>query len=149
MNQLVALSACVAAAAVLVSCQGTDSRAVSMNYSDAVVCLAQVDPAYRGYFRSQEGGSYSRDEQRKAIVAAVQTSRTPVPSYAPERRLATRKATTASRRRAVASSRSRAAASKRTLAKNRVKSAPKSRAVARNKSSKKALAGNNKKRRRG
>lgn len=149
MNQFVALMSCVAAAAALVSCQGTDSRAVSMNYSDAVVCLAQVDPAYRGYFRSQEGGSYSRDEQRKAIAAAVQTSRTPVPSYAPERRLATRKATTSARKRAVASSRSRAAARKSALAKNRVKSAPKSKSVARSKSSKKALAGNNKKRRRG
>lgn len=90
-----------AAAVLFVSCQGSDPRAAAMNYSDAVTRLDQVDPAYRAFFRDQQGSNYGVEEQRKAIAAAVQTARTPVPTYvnAPaERPLAQRRTTTAARR---------------------------------------------------
>ena len=50
----------------------------SRTYSDAVVHIGQVDPAYRPYFQSQNGANYSLSEQRKAFLAAAQTARTPV-----------------------------------------------------------------------
>lgn len=48
------------------------------NYSDAVVHIGQVDPAYQAYFRSQNAANYSLSDQRKAYFAAAQTARTPV-----------------------------------------------------------------------
>lgn len=92
-----------AAALVLVSCQGTDSRAASMSYSDAITRLDQVDPAYRAYFRDQQGSNYGVDEQRKALAAAVQTYRTPVPTVAPnvEDRPVARRSSSSNRRLAV------------------------------------------------
>lgn len=48
------------------------------NYSDAVVHISQVDPAYRAYFRAQDASNYSLSDQRKAYLAAAETARTPV-----------------------------------------------------------------------
>ncbi len=48
------------------------------NYSDAVVHIGQVDPAYRAYFRDQNAANYSLSDQRKAYFAAARTARTPV-----------------------------------------------------------------------
>ena len=48
------------------------------NYSDAVVHIGQVDPAYRAYFADQNAATYSLSDQRKAYLAAAQTARTPV-----------------------------------------------------------------------
>lgn len=75
-----------AAAALLclwvVSCQQTPSssaQSIGMrNYSDAVVSINQVDPAYRAYFRAQNAANYSLSDQRRAFYAAAQTARTPV-----------------------------------------------------------------------
>lgn len=82
MNKIL-LFASAASALVCVSCQNADPRAAAMSYSDAVTRLDQVDPAYRSYFRDQQGSSYGVEEQRKALAAAVQTYRTPVPTVAP------------------------------------------------------------------
>lgn len=129
-----------AVALVLVSCQGTDPRAASMNYSDAVTRLDQVDPAYRAYFREQQGSSYGVEEQRKALAAAVQTARTPVPAVAPnvaEHQLASRRSTTAARKGRVLA-KAKPVARKKAVAKK--SAAPK-------KKNGKALAVNTKKRR--
>lgn len=48
------------------------------NYSDAVVHINQVDPAYRAYFREQNASNYSLSDQRKAYIAAAEVARTPV-----------------------------------------------------------------------
>lgn len=144
-----------ATALVLVSCQGTDPRAASMNYSDAVTRLDQVDPAYRSFFRDQQGSNYGVEEQRKALAAAVQTYRTPVPERAPEvaeTRLAQRRTSSASRRgiaakggnkRAIAGKGS-AAGKKGTSSKAVAKGKS---AAPKKKSSGKALAANTRKRR--
>ena len=50
----------------------------SRTYSDSVVHIGQVDPAYRQFFQSQNGANYSLSDQRKAYIAATQTARTPV-----------------------------------------------------------------------
>ncbi len=154
MNKVYPFIAAVSAL-LFVSCQGSDPRAAAMNYSDAVTRLDQVDPAYRAYFRDQQGSNYGVEEQRKAIAAAVQTARTPVPSYVnvpAERPLANRRSTTAARQRvavrgktpvakrglAVANKgKGKAAATKKNIAKS--KPAPKKKG--------KALASNTKKRR--
>lgn len=147
MNRVYPLIA-AAAALLFVSCQGSDPRAASMNYSDAVTRLDQVDPAYRAYFRDQQGSSYGVEEQRKAIAAAVQTARTPVPTVAnvSERPLAQRRTTTAARQRTLARGKAPVArrgvaakgkVTKKNVAKN--KPAPKKKG--------KALAANTKKRR--
>lgn len=105
MNKILLPLVSAAAALCFVSCQGTDPRAASMNYSDAVTRLDQVDPAYRAYFRDQQGSSYGLDEQRKAIAAAVQTARTPVPTVAANaeaRPLAQRRSSTLSKKRGAA-----------------------------------------------
>ncbi len=67
----------------VVSCQQTPpqqpTRNVGLrNYSDAVVNINQVDPAYRSYFRAQNAANYSLSDQRRAYYAAAQTARTPV-----------------------------------------------------------------------
>ena len=68
--------------ALLCSCQqAVTPRGSSVgvrNYSDAVVHINQVDPAYRAYFRAQDASNYSLSDQRKAYIAATQTARTPV-----------------------------------------------------------------------
>lgn len=142
-----------AAALVLVSCQGTDPRAASMNYSDAVTRLDQVDPTYRAYFRDQQGSSYGVEEQRKALAAAVQTYRTPVPTVAAnaeERPLASRRSTTAARK-SIAGTRKSAAKGRVALVKGKTaankKAVAKKSAAPKKKSSGKALAVNTKKRR--
>lgn len=84
----------VLTAFVFVACQHDDRR--FYNYPDAVTNINQVDPAYRAFFRAQNGRNFSMDDQRKALVAAVKTSRTPVPKYVP--RVAASKATRKSSR---------------------------------------------------
>lgn len=64
-----------------VACQQTPPPGGSVgvrNYSDAVVHIGQVDPAYQAYFRDQNAANYSLSDQRKAYIAAAQTARTPV-----------------------------------------------------------------------
>lgn len=74
----------LAAAALCCSCQqnvmpATTARGVgTRTYSDAVVHIGQVDPAYRPFFNEQNGANYSLSDQRKAYIAATQTARTPV-----------------------------------------------------------------------
>lgn len=84
----------VLAAFAFVACQHDDRR--FYNYPDAVTNINQVDPAYRAFFRSQNGRNFSMADQRKALVAAVKTSRTPVPKYVP--RVAASKAKKSSRK---------------------------------------------------
>lgn len=138
-----------ATALVLVSCQGTDPRAASMNYSDAVTRLDQVDPAYRSFFRDQQGSNYGVEEQRKALAAAVQTYRTPVPERAPEvaeTRLAQRRTSSATRRGVAAKGgNKRAVAGKKATSRKAV--AKGKSAAPKKKTSGKALAANTRKRR--
>lgn len=82
LHSCLTISLCMAAA-LCCSCQQhvmAPSRASvgSRTYSDAVVHIGQVDPAYRPYFQSQHGANYSLEDQRKAYLAAAQTARTPV-----------------------------------------------------------------------
>ena len=102
------------------------------NYSDAVVHINQVDPAYRAYFREQDAANYSLSDQRKAYIAATQTARTPVRAsdYRPGD---IRKRAIAQRRPLAARNKSRIAAATRSKASmNRAKAkvAVKKRAVA-------------------
>lgn len=112
----------------LVSCQsGVDMRRAYSTSPDAVVNINQVDPAYRAYFRDQHGSNFSLADQRKALAAAVATSRTPVPRYMPasvakpkpkrasNRRYLAKRSSKASSRRSVAK-RGRASASRRSVA---------------------------------
>lgn len=134
---LVAMVACL-----LVSCQSSTAMKYH-NFPDAVTNINQVDPAYRRYFADQQGRNYSADDQRKALAAAIRTSRTPVPAYVPRSAMAATKKVT--RRRSVVRKRSavrsgryastrRSAASKRRVATRKTtKSAPKKRAVAKRK----------------
>lgn len=65
----------------MVSCQQGPPAGGSVGvrtYSDAVVHIGQVDPAYRAYFREQNAANYSLSDQRRAYIAAAQTARTPV-----------------------------------------------------------------------
>ena len=67
--------------AVVVSCQQGPPPGGSVGvrtYSDAVVHIGQVDPAYQDYFRPQNAANYSLNDQRRAYIAAAQTARTPV-----------------------------------------------------------------------
>ncbi len=67
--------------AVVVSCQQGPPPRGSLGvrtYSDAVVHIGQVDPAYQAYFRPQNAANYSLNDQRRAYMAAAQTARTPV-----------------------------------------------------------------------
>lgn len=89
---------------VLVSCQNSDDRKL-VYYSDAVVTLSQVDPAYRPYFQAQNGANFSAAEQRAALAAAAKTARTPVPTsmnLPARKQLATRTVTTAGKKGAAA-----------------------------------------------
>lgn len=75
---------CALCVAVCCSCQQqavSAPRGASVgvrNYSDAVVHINQVDPAYRAYFREQDASNYSLSDQRKAYIAATEVARTPV-----------------------------------------------------------------------
>ena len=82
---LLALVACL-----FTACQ-TGGGVKYANFPDAVTNLNQVDPAYRQYFASQQGRNYSADDQRKALAAAIRTSRTPVPAYVPRSAMASAK----------------------------------------------------------
>lgn len=99
---------------VLVSCQNSDDRKL-VYYSDAVVTLSQVDPAYRPYFQAQNGANFSAEEQRAALAAAAKTASTPVPTsmnLPARKQLATRAATTAGKKKAAAAKNKTAAKSK-------------------------------------
>ena len=82
---LVAVVACL-----LTACQ-SDRGMKYHNFPDAVTNINQVDPAYRKYFADQQGRNYSADDQRKALAAAIRTSRTPVPAYVPRSAMASTK----------------------------------------------------------
>ena len=69
---------------LMMACSQNDGSAAWRSYPDAVVNINQVDPAYRGYFRSQHGSNYSLRDQREAFMAATRTARTPVPKYVPK-----------------------------------------------------------------
>lgn len=79
---LFALVACL-----LTACQGGRDMKY-YNFPDAVTNINQVDPAYRKYFADQQGRNYSADDQRKALAAAIRTSRTPVPAAVPRSAMA-------------------------------------------------------------
>ena len=113
---LFALAACL-----LTACQGGKDMKY-YNFPDAVTSINQVDPAYRKYFADQQGRNYSADDQRKALAAAIRTSRTPVPAYVPRSAMASSKT----------NARSRGKASSRRTAVARGKKTSSSRAVARN-----------------
>lgn len=100
------------------------------NFPDAVTNINQVDPAYRKYFADQQGRNYSADDQRKALAAAIRTSRTPVPAYVPRsamasskksmrRRSSVRSSRYASLKRGKSVNRRRAVAKKRTSVRSR------------------------------
>lgn len=101
---LFALVACL-----LTACQGGRDMKY-YNFPDAVTSINQVDPAYRKYFADQQGRNYSADDQRKALAAAIRTSRTPVPAYVPRSAMAS--TSKARRSRSVRSGRSAVARSK-------------------------------------
>ncbi len=82
---LVAMVVCL-----LTSCQSSRGMRYH-NFPDAVTNINQVDPAYRKYFADQQGRNYSADDQRKALAAAIRTSRTPVPAYVPRSAMASSK----------------------------------------------------------
>lgn len=91
------------ALAALVSCQSRNDYKL-VNYSDSVVTLSQVDPAYQAYFREQNGANYGVEEQRAALAAAAKTAASPVPTHmnVSNTRLATRKTSAATARKGVA-----------------------------------------------
>ena len=121
---LVAMAACL-----LTACQ-SDRGIKYHNFPDAVTNINQVDPAYRKYFADQQGRNYSADDQRKALAAAIRTSRTPVPAYVPRsamasskksmrRRSSVRSSRYASLKRGKSVNRRRAVAKKRTSVRSR------------------------------
>lgn len=132
---LVAMVACL-----LTSCQ-SDRGMKYHNFPDAVTNINQVDPAYRKYFADQQGRNYSADDQRKALAAAIRTSRTPVPAYVPRSAMASSK--TNARSRGKASSRRTAVArgkkttSRRAVARNTRKATSSKRAVTKKATTKK------------
>ena len=130
---LLALVACL-----LTACQGGKDMKY-YNFPDAVTSINQVDPAYRKYFADQQGRNYSADDQRKALAAAIRTSRTPVPAYVPRSAMASSKTNARSRGKA-STSRSAVARGKKTtarrgaVARNTKNAASGKRAVTRKKS---------------
>ncbi|MBQ2380906.1 MAG: hypothetical protein II295_11025 [Akkermansia sp.] len=132
---------------LLASCQYTYVSGKSLglrDYPDSVVHINQVDPAYRGYFASQHGSSYSLRDQRKAFTQARETARTPVsesgyrPAASSSRRavssrrvVARRGRTTVSRGRATVSRGKKTAVSKKKpVASKKKAAAPKKKAAA-------------------
>ncbi len=101
---LLALVACL-----FVACQSQPPVRYA-NFPDAVTNINQVDPEYRKYFVSQQGRNFSAADQRKALAAAIQTARTPVPAYVPRSAMASSRK---SARRGSARSGSRKAIAKR------------------------------------
>ena len=134
-------------ACLLVSCQSSTAMKYH-NFPDAVTNINQVDPAYRQYFAGQQGRNYSADDQRKALAAAIRTSRTPVPAYVPRsamastsrkasnHRVAARKGAKVRNSRYVASNKRSAVGSRRAVAKKKKAAAAPKRAVAKRKTSK-------------
>ncbi len=132
-------------ACLLVSCQSSTAMKYH-NFPDAVTNINQVDPAYRQYFADQQGRNYSADDQRKALAAAIRTSRTPVPAYVPRSAMASSRK--AERRRVVtrkhaahrnvryASNKRKVSSGRRVAARKTTKSAPRKRAVAKSKTTK-------------
>lgn len=110
---LFALTACL-----LTACQGGKDMKY-YNFPDAVTSINQVDPAYRKYFADQQGRNYSADDQRKALAAAIRTSRTPVPAYVPRSAMACSK-TNARSRGKVSSNRTAVARGKKTTSRRAV-----------------------------
>jgi hypothetical protein len=139
------LSILAMVACLFTACQsGSDMK--YYNFPDAVTSINQVDPAYRKYFVDQQGRNYSADDQRKALAAAIRTSRTPVPAYVPRsamastskatrRRVVTRKST-ARRNARYASNKRKVSSSRRVAYKKSTRTAPKKRAVAKRKTTK-------------
>lgn len=130
---LLALVACL-----FTACQ-TGGGVKYANFPDAVTNINQVDPAYRKYFASQQGRNYSADDQRKALAAAIRTSRTPVPAYVPRSAMASsskvmRKRTARRGASRYAVAKRKASAGRKTVAKKRVK-ATRKRAVAKRRTS--------------
>ena len=132
---LFALTACL-----LTACQGGKDMKY-YNFPDAVTSINQVDPAYRKYFADQQGSNYSADDQRKALAAAIRTSRTPVPAYVPRSAMASSKTNArshgkaSSRRTAVA--RGKKTTSRRAVARNTSKATSSKRAVTKKATTKK------------
>ena len=129
---LFALTACL-----LTACQGGKDMKY-YNFPDAVTNINQVDPAYRKYFADQQGRNYSADDQRKALAAAIRTSRTPVPAYVPRSAMASSKTNARSRGKAstrrTAVARGKNATSRRAVARNTKKATTKKKTVARSRS---------------
>ena len=129
---VIALFACV-----LASCQS--NRALKYhNFPDAVTNINQVDPAYRQYFVDQQGRNYSADDQRKALAAAIRTSRTPVPAYMPRAAMASSNKASRGRSSArnvkkVASRKTTASRNRKVAAKGKTAKAKKGRSVAKRK----------------
>lgn len=132
---LFALTACL-----LTACQGGKDMKY-YNFPDAVTSINQVDPAYRKYFADQQGRNYSADDQRKALAAAIRTSRTPVPAYVPRSAMASSKTNARSRGKAssrrTAVARGKKATSRRAVARNTRKATSTKRAVTRKKTASK------------
>ena len=132
---LFALAACL-----LTACQGGKDMKY-YNFPDAVTSINQVDPAYRKYFADQQGRNYSADDQRKALAAAIRTSRTPVPAYVPRSVMASSKTNARSRGKAssrrTAVARGKKATSRRAVARNTRKATSSKRAVTRKATTKK------------
>jgi hypothetical protein len=134
------LSILAMVACLFTACQsGSDMK--YYNFPDAVTSINQVDPAYRKYFVDQQGRNYSADDQRKALAAAIRTSRTPVPAYVPRSAMASSK--TNARSRGKASSRRTAVArgkkttSRSAVARNTRKATSSKRAVTKKATTKK------------
>ena len=128
---LFALTACL-----LTACQGGKDMKY-YNFPDAVTNINQVDPEYRKYFADQQGSNYSADDQRKALAAAIRTSRTPVPAYVPRSAMASSKTNARSRGKAssrrTSVARGKKATSRRAVARNTRKATSTKRAVTRKK----------------
>lgn len=92
MNATFGMSILALAGLCLCSCQqGVMRPARGGSYRippDAVTRLSQVDPYYRAAFRDQQAANFSRADQRKAYLAALEMARTPVPKAVPRRAVA-------------------------------------------------------------
>ena len=124
-------------ACVLASCQ-SDRALKYHNFPDAVTNINQVDPAYRQYFVDQQGRNYSADDQRKALAAAIRTSRTPVPAYVPRAAMASsnkarRGRSSARNVKKVASRKTTASRNRKVAAKGKTAKSKKGRSVAKRK----------------
>lgn len=119
---LLALVACL-----FVACQSQPPVRYA-NFPDAVTNINQVDPEYRKYFEPQQGLNFSAADQRKALAAAIQTARTPVPAYVPRSAMASSRK---SARRGSARSGSRKAVARKRVKATRKSAVAKRRATTR------------------